>query len=117
MVRFDTCSSSAIAVRATRQRQRAQVKALAFAGAFSFGRTGSTNLPVVASPGLAIQTFTNNSYLVWTAGAPLLKLETATNLDFPVWTEIAGPPQVGDQYVMPFTMDEPVRFYRLRYGN
>src|SRR6185369_11383814 len=81
------------------------------------GHAGATDLPVVTMPQLAIQTFTNNFYLVWTAGAPALKLETATNLSSPVWLEIAGPPQIGDQYVMPFAMDEPARFYRLRYGN
>jgi len=83
----------------------------------ALGHIGITNIPVVAVPHLAIQSFTNNSYLVWTAGAPQLKLETTTNLDSAVWTEISGPPQVGDQYVLPFTMDEPARFFRLRYGN
>jgi hypothetical protein len=81
------------------------------------GHTGSTDLPVVTMPQLTLLTVTNNSYLVWTAGAPALKLETATNLDATVWVEIAGPPQVGDQYVVPFPTDEPARFYRLRYGN
>jgi hypothetical protein len=81
------------------------------------GHTGATDLAIVTSPQLAIQMFTNNFYLVWTAGAPALKLETATNLDVPVWVEIPGPTQIGDQYVVPFITDEPARFYRLRYGN
>ena len=81
------------------------------------GHTGVTNIPVVAVPRLAIQSFTNNSYIVWTAGAPLLKLETTTNLQSAVWTEVSGPPQLGDQFVLPFITDEPARFFRLRYGN
>jgi hypothetical protein len=81
------------------------------------GHTGTTEVAVVTMPYLALETFTNNFYLVWTAGAPALKLETATNLDTPLWVEIAGPPQIGDQYVVPFLTDEPARFYRLRYGN
>jgi hypothetical protein len=81
------------------------------------GHAGATDLAMVSLAQLAIQTFTNNWYLVWTAGAPALRLETATNLDAPIWVEIPGPSQIGDQYVVPFTTDEPSRFYRLRYGN
>jgi len=81
------------------------------------GHRGVTDLPIAAMPQLTIQTFTNNWYLVWTAGAPALKLETATNLSSPIWVDIPTPSQLGDQYVVPFMTDEPVRFYRLRYGN
>ncbi len=82
-----------------------------------FGHTGVAELEVVASPQLQIQSYTNNFYLVWTAGAPLLKLETTTNMASPLWIEVPVPAQIGDQYVVPFTTDEPARFYRLRYGN
>ena len=78
------------------------------------GHTGTADLSVAAAPQLQIQSYTNNFYILWTAGA-LLKLETTTNLDSPVWIELQGATQAGDQYILPFTTDDPVRFYRLRY--
>jgi hypothetical protein len=81
------------------------------------GHFGLANtIQVVGAPRLDRELYGNIVLMLWPAGAPALKLETATNLSPAAWVPMAGPPlQIGDQYLVPLSMSEPRRFYRLHY--
>jgi hypothetical protein len=80
------------------------------------GHLGIISLDVVAAPSLDAQIYGNTLLMLWPAGAPALKLESTTNLSFPTWSPMAAPLRVGDQFVVPASMTDPARFYRLHYS-
>ena len=80
------------------------------------GHTGVTSLTIVDAPSLSGQIYGDIMLLSWPAGAPALKLESATNLLNPIWLPLYSPIQIGDEFVIPASMNEPSRFYRLHYA-
>jgi len=67
-------------------------------------------------PALAMQVYGNTLMMLWPASAPALKLETTTNLASPSWTPMPAPLLIGDQFVVPASMTDQSRFYRLHYS-
>ena len=80
-----------------------------------FGHAGLATVSVGSAPQLGMQFSGNTLLILWPAGSPWLNLETTTNLQG-VWTPVLGPVLVGDQYQATAVMDEPGRFFRLRYS-
>jgi hypothetical protein len=80
------------------------------------GHLGLTSLDIVAAPTLAMQVYGNTLMMLWPASAPALKLETTTNLASPSWTPMPAPLLIGDQFVVPASMTDQSRFYRLHYS-
>jgi hypothetical protein len=79
------------------------------------GHLGIVSLDVAPAPTLDVQIYADTMIMLWPAGAPALNLESTTNLLSPSWTPMAPPLRIGDQFVVPVSMTDPFRFYRLHY--